>query len=328
MQAAGDESGVVDEQMERTLPCFGESGDREFRSARSSCATRGLVVPVDVSIVSATAPPASVLRTARVTSAPAALSARAVSMPMPEEAPVTIARMPLRSTPWSTSSAVLAAVNRVEMSPSVVTDATVRSSANLFSLYAAVVSRPRVSRPSSTVADTPRRDAVLDSALVTFARFGYRKTSMEEVARAAHISRPGLYFLFASKDDLFRAAVTRSLEADIAAVERVLAVTDRPLPERLLDSFDRWAGRYIGPLTRDVTSVIEDNPDLLGTIVESTPRRFEESITAAIAAEHERAQSQRVAHTLISTSIGIKHQVDTRDAYLQRLDVAIDLLLR
>jgi len=31
---------------------------------------------------------------------------------------------------------------------------------------------------------------------------------------------------------------------------------------------------------------------------------------------------------LISTSIGIKHQVDTRDAYLQRLDVAIDLLLR
>jgi len=151
---------------------------------------------------------------------------------------------------------------------------------------------------------------------------------MEEVARAAHISRPGLYFLFASKDDLFRAAVTRSLEADIAAVERVLAVTDRPLPERLLDSFDRWAGRYIGPLTRDVTSVIEDNPDLLGTIVESTPRRFEELITAAIAAEQERAQSHRVARTLISTSIGIKHQVDTRDAYLQRLDVAIDLLLR
>lgn len=223
---------------------------------------------------------------------------------------------------------MLAAVKRVEMGPFVVTATTIRVSLKLFSAYAAVMNRPRVSRPSSTVADTPRRDAVLDSALVTFARFGYRKTSMEEVARAAHISRPGLYFLFTSKDDLFRAAVTRSLEADIAAVERVLADTARPLTERLLESFDRWAGRYIGQLTRDVASVIEDNPDLLGTIVETTPRRFGELITAAIAADQERGQPNCVAQTLISTSIGIKHQVDTRDAYLQRLEVAIDLLLR
>ncbi|MGO4422861.1 TetR/AcrR family transcriptional regulator, partial [Streptomyces sp. MCAF7] len=66
---------------------------------------------------------------------------------------------------------------------------------------------------------------VLDVALTTFARFGYRKTSMEEVAKAARISRPGLYFLFSSKEDLFRAAVTEVLERDIATVEHVLADT-------------------------------------------------------------------------------------------------------
>ena len=191
------------------------------------------------------------------------------------------------------------------------------------------MSGSHVSHPSSTVADTHRRDSVLESALGTFARFGYRKTSMEEAARAAHISRPGLYFLFTSKEALFRAAVTWSLEKDIAAVERVLANTDdRPLAERLLNSFDRWAGRYIGPLTRDVESVIEDNPDMLGTIVETTPRRFEELITGAIAGEQGRGSARRVAQTMISTSIGIKHQVDTRDAYLERLEVAIELLLR
>ena len=52
---------------------------------------------------------------------------------------------------------------------------------------------------------------------------------MEEVARAAHISRPGLYFLFSSKETLFRAAVTQALERDITAVERVLADGSRPL---------------------------------------------------------------------------------------------------
>ena len=59
---------------------------------------------------------------------------------------------------------------------------------------------------------------------------------------------------------LFRAAVTQALERDITAVEHVLADTGRPLPERLVEAFDQWAGRYIGPLTRDVAVVIEDNP--------------------------------------------------------------------
>ncbi|GAB2736634.1 TetR/AcrR family transcriptional regulator [Kitasatospora kifunensis] len=169
---------------------------------------------------------------------------------------------------------------------------------------------------------------VLDSALVTFARFGYRKTSMEEVARAAHISRPGLYFLFSSKETLFRAAVTQALERDITAVEHVLADADRPLPERLVEAFDQWAGRYIGPLTRDVAVVVEDNPDLLGEIVETTPRRFEELITGAIAVESGQEAATPVAQTMISTSIGLKHQAASREFYLERMKVAIGLLVR
>lgn len=169
---------------------------------------------------------------------------------------------------------------------------------------------------------------VLDSAMVTFARFGYRKTSMEEVARAAHISRPGLYFLFSSKETLFRAAVTQALERDITAAEHVLADTGRPLPERLVEAFDQWAGRYIGPLTRDVSVVIEDNPDLLGEIAETTPRRFEELITEAIAVESGREAAPFVAQTMISASIGLKHQAASREFYLERLEVAVDLLVR
>ncbi|MFF3001859.1 TetR/AcrR family transcriptional regulator [Kitasatospora sp. NPDC057940] len=179
----------------------------------------------------------------------------------------------------------------------------------------------------SPITDANRRTMVLDSALATFARFGYRKTSMEEVARAAHISRPGLYFLFSSKESLFRAAVTQALERDIAAVEHVLADVDRPLPQRLVEAFDRWAGRYVGPLTRDVAVVVEDNPDLLGEIAESTPRRFEELITDAIAVESGQETAALVAQTMISTSIGLKLQATSREFYLERMKVAIELLV-
>ncbi|MGW8328927.1 TetR/AcrR family transcriptional regulator [Streptomyces sp. NPDC055897] len=190
------------------------------------------------------------------------------------------------------------------------------------------MSSPDAGPPPSTVADTDRRTLVLDSAMVTFARFGYRKASMEEVARAADISRPGLYFLFSSKETLFRAAVTHALERDIAAVEHVLAEAERPLQERLVEAFDHWAGRYIGPLTRDVAAVIEANPDLLGEIAETTPRRFEELITDAIAVASGQDAAPLVAQTMISTSIGLKHQAESREFYLDRLKVAVDLLMR
>jgi hypothetical protein len=118
------------------------------------------------------------------------------------------------------------------------------------------------------------------------------------------------------------------LERDIAAVERALADADRPLRERLLEAFDQWAGRYIGPLTGDVAVVIEDNPELLGSIIETMPRRFEALITDALSAESGRGPAPRVAQTMISTSIGIKHQVASRKVYLDRLEVALDLLVR
>ncbi|WP_323511452.1 TetR/AcrR family transcriptional regulator [Subtercola sp. RTI3] len=182
------------------------------------------------------------------------------------------------------------------------------------------------SPPAPTESD--RRSAVLESALLTFARFGYQKTSMNEVARAARISRPGLYFLFDSKPALFRAAATQALLRDLETIERVLADTATPLDERLVRAFDTWAGSYVGPLTADISAVIADNPDLLGAVVETAPRRFEELVTAAIAARASAGAAAPVAQTLISASLGIKHQAASRDDYLARMTVAIGVVLR
>ena len=75
-------------------------------SLRSRPATRTFRCPAAARISAATACPASGLRTASVTTAPASASARAVSTPMPDVAPVTMACLPIRSTPLRTWSAV------------------------------------------------------------------------------------------------------------------------------------------------------------------------------------------------------------------------------
>jgi AcrR family transcriptional regulator len=179
------------------------------------------------------------------------------------------------------------------------------------------------------IADGGRRELVLTAALDTFARLGYRKTSMEDVARAGAISRPGLYLLFGSKQELFTAAVTRALDRSLAAATGVVADTTRPLRDRLLDAFDQWTGRYIGAMSREVNSMASEYADMLGPAVAEYPRRFAEVLSAALAESLDAPKAHRsaaIAQTLISTSIGIKYEVTTREAFLERLATAVDLI--
>jgi AcrR family transcriptional regulator len=175
-----------------------------------------------------------------------------------------------------------------------------------------------------------RREQVLAAALLTFARYGFKKTSMDDVARAAGISRPGLYFLFDSKPNLFRAAVTQALDGDVDAAQRALADTRRPLRDRLIEALDLWTGRYIGPMAKEVAVLMETNPELLGSIVIDYPKRFVDMVTDAIAADlppGSAGAAEDVARTLLSTAAGLKHEASTRDEFVARVTVGVDLLL-
>ncbi|MEU1982200.1 hypothetical protein [Nocardia sp. NPDC019395] len=77
--------------------------------------------------------------------------------------------------------------------------------------------------------------------------------------------------------------------------------------------------------------LIETNPDLLGFVVVDYPRRFREMVTDAVAAEtaSERAGlADNMARTLLSTARGIKHEAATREEFVTRLEIGIDLLMR
>ncbi|MBT2501297.1 TetR/AcrR family transcriptional regulator [Curtobacterium sp. ISL-83] len=180
-------------------------------------------------------------------------------------------------------------------------------------------------RVSSAETGVARRDAVLDSAIQVFVRFGYRKTSMDDVARAAGLSRQGLYFLFDSKPVLFREAVERALERDLVVIAEVLE-DGRPLQVRLLAAFERWAGSFIGPLTEQTMGTRDFDPALLGPVLDTAPRRFRDLITRAITDEHPTDAADR-ASTLISASIGVKHQTSSRELYAQSIEIAIDLIV-
>lgn len=76
-------------------------------------------------------------------------------------------------------------------------------------------------------ASDSRREAVLEAAIGVFARYGFRKSSMDEVARAAGVSRQGLYLHFADKEELFRTAVAYKLQAQLTAARRRSSMSAR-----------------------------------------------------------------------------------------------------
>jgi TetR/AcrR family transcriptional regulator, transcriptional repressor of aconitase len=53
--------------------------------------------------------------------------------------------------------------------------------------------------------DSARRSEILEAAKLCFLRYGYGKTSLDDIAKAAGLSRPLLYRKFANKEAIFAA---------------------------------------------------------------------------------------------------------------------------
>ena len=65
-----------------------------------------------------------------------------------------------------------------------------------------------------------KRLAVFDAAAEVFAQYGFRRTTMNDIAEAAGISRPALYLMFDNKENLFQDLVVHRLNL---AIEQALA---------------------------------------------------------------------------------------------------------
>ena len=61
------------------------------------------------------------------------------------------------------------------------------------------------------------RDRILDAAMAVFRRHGSRRSSIEQAAEAAGLTRQALYHHFESKEALFRAVIERLHEGALAA---------------------------------------------------------------------------------------------------------------
>lgn len=66
---------------------------------------------------------------------------------------------------------------------------------------------------SFTPAQDAIRNAIMDASRDLFARFGYKKTTMEDIAMALRKGKSSLYYYFKNKEEIFQAVI--ELESDM-----------------------------------------------------------------------------------------------------------------
>jgi AcrR family transcriptional regulator len=117
------------------------------------------------------------------------------------------------------------------------------------------------------------RTEIVGIARKVFSRNGYKKTTMEQIARAAKMGKSSIYYYYKSKDEIFEAVVVREAQELKKRLEKVIN-TDKPPMERLKDYF-MFRLSHLKTVSNFYTVLNEDFPDQL-KFVNRIRKKFDE----------------------------------------------------
>jgi AcrR family transcriptional regulator len=172
---------------------------------------------------------------------------------------------------------------------------------------------------------------ILNAATSAFLRYGFRKTSMDDVARSAGFSRQGLYLHFANKELLFAGVVEHLVGATLRAARSAMSDEGEPIGDRLHNAF--LAMFSLGEKHGGTANFNE----LLATAAELVPEaleRLEVELTHALASalkssgvvERWKAlhlTPRALAENLLAASNGLKHARVSSETYGERMRIAV-----
>ena len=175
-------------------------------------------------------------------------------------------------------------------------------------------------------------DFPLDPIVATFARYGLRKTSMEDVAAALGVSRQALYLRYGSKGALVEWAVKGVIDSSLTAALARIEQPTKTLVERLGEALDAWVGRHMAalhasPHGAEIVAMLQrDPPDA----VRAAERRLVAAMAEAIRFSGPGSAVSRagsMAQALCWTARGLAHAVPDHAAFRRQLDHIVGALV-
>ncbi|MCS7228918.1 MAG: TetR/AcrR family transcriptional regulator [Candidatus Kryptonium sp.] len=72
------------------------------------------------------------------------------------------------------------------------------------------------------------KDEIVEIAREIFARFGFKKTTMEEIAKAVKKAKSSLYYYFQSKEEVFQAVIEQEAQVLREKIEKAISQENTP----------------------------------------------------------------------------------------------------
>jgi AcrR family transcriptional regulator len=196
------------------------------------------------------------------------------------------------------------------------------------------MSDPHAAKSAKLDPNSARRIALVDAATRVFLRYGFKKTSMDDVARAAGVSRQGLYLHFETKELLFKEAVLRLVDAMRVAVRAALAREDRDVEERLADAFLALHGAAFGEGgSENGDELLEAATVIVGPVVQELDVTMVADVARVLKSSGVGARwkdagvsVKELAENLLATSYGVKHRVSGANEYREKMRVAAHII--
>jgi AcrR family transcriptional regulator len=119
------------------------------------------------------------------------------------------------------------------------------------------------------------REAILQIAQDIFSKYGYKKTTLDDIANAVRKGKSSLYYYFSSKEDLFQAVIAKEVEILKEALEKVVF--------RSLDPEEKLREYILTKLTifRDLANLynaLENDVTAIGFIEEIKEKNVKDEI--------------------------------------------------
>jgi AcrR family transcriptional regulator len=182
------------------------------------------------------------------------------------------------------------------------------------------------------------RDKILEAAFTLFGRYGFKRTSMEDIANEAGLSRTALYLQFRNKEQIFCELARGLHEEGLARAEAALD-GGGPLADRLRAAVEAKTARMI--------EIVQDSPHggelmdeknrLCGDLATDSEWRFQEMLTRALVQADKRREIDlsragmkpaEAADLFAHSFPGLKSPDVTIDRYRRRVASLVGVFVR
>ena len=123
------------------------------------------------------------------------------------------------------------------------------------------------------------RDKILNVAATIFSKFGFHKTTVDEIARAAHKAKGSVYYHFKSKEELFQGVIDK--EFQILRGELIKAIDSGNNAKEKLANYITVRMKTLNELTNFYDALKNDYLTYLG-FIEQIRQRYDNEETILI----------------------------------------------